>query len=98
MHRLQRPANSQKQHHEPLLRKPGPIHQVRINRILQIPPPKIRQQNIHRLRTLLRPSLRRNAVVDRMDDVWVSLEQRVGLNFFEGKGYGFLAEGAADLF
>jgi len=33
-----------------------------------------------------------------MDDVWVSLEQRVGLNFFEGKGYGFLAEGAADLF
>ena len=39
-----------------------------------------------------------DGVVDRVDDVRVRGEERIGFDFFEGECYGFAAEGAADLF
>ena len=36
-------------------------------------------------------------MVDAVDDVRVGGEERIGFCFFQGKGDGFLTEGAADL-
>lgn len=62
------------------------VDQVRINRILQVPPPKVRQQDIHRLLRAVvlavAPNHRgpaaarvgRDGVVDRLNYVWVREE------------------------
>ncbi|KAL8962521.1 MAG: hypothetical protein Q9193_001075, partial [Seirophora villosa] len=87
------------EHHEPPFGKLGMVDQIRVDRILQVPPPVIRQQYVHGLAPGIAPVVRRgDGVVDGVDDVRVRGEEGVGFDFFEGEGNGFLAEGTADLF
>ena len=73
------------------------IHQIRIDDVLQVASPIVRQQYIHRLgaRIMLVTSY---TVVDRAYDIGMRREERVGFHFCESVGDAFLAEGAADLF
>lgn len=72
------------------------VDQIRVDQVLQVSAAVVRQQDVHRLGRGVR-LIRRDAVVDRVDDIWVRREKRVGLHFFKGLRDGFLAEGAADL-
>jgi hypothetical protein len=80
------------------------VHKICINGILQVSALVVRKENVDGLGpgvaaigAELGPGLGSNAVVDGMDDVLVGRKQRVGFDFFEGMGDGFLAEGTPDL-
>lgn len=72
------------------------VDQIRIDRILQIPPPVVRQEDVDRLGAGV-GAVGRDAVVDAVDDVGMWREEAVRLDLFEGLRHGFLPEGAADL-
>lgn len=73
------------------------VDQVRVDQVLQVPAPVVREQDVDGFGARVR-LVRGDAVVDAVDDVGVRAEEAVGFDFFEGERDGFLAEGAADLF
>lgn len=74
------------------------VDQVRIDRVLQVSAPVVRQEDVDDFGPGIRPVARiLYGVVDGVDDVWVWIEERVGFCFFECEGDGLLAEGTADL-
>jgi len=73
------------------------VHQIRIDDVLQIPPPVVGQQDIYGFRAGV-GAVGGDAMVDRADDVGMRGEECVRFYFFHGLRDGFLAEGAADLF
>jgi hypothetical protein len=97
MHRLQRFANTKHELHQLLFRELGVVDQIRIDHILQIPPPIVREQYIHRLRAGI-IFVARDAVVDTGYDVRMWNEELVRLDFLERMLHGFLAERTPDLF
>lgn len=74
------------------------VHQVRVDHILQVAAPVIRQQNVDSLVLPFAAAFRGDAVVDVVNDSWRVAEQLVGFYFVHGLGDGFLTERASDLF
>lgn len=75
------------------------VDEIRVDRILQVAPPVVRQEDVDCFGAGVGAVAGRDdGVVDCVDDVRVRVEERVGFDFFEGEGDGFAAEGAADLF
>lgn len=81
------------------------IDQIRIDRVLQIPAPVVREQDVHGLGARgARVADTRDAaagvglygVVDGVDDVGGVREEGVGFDFAQGLGDGFGAEEASD--
>jgi hypothetical protein len=73
------------------------IDQICVDHVLQVSAAVVRQQDVDCFCGRI-GAVRRDAVVDGVDDVGVRGEEGVGFYFFEREGDGFLAEGAADLF
>lgn len=75
------------------------IHQIRIDHILQVSPPIIRQQDVDGLALVVAAAaLAGDAVVDAVDDAGAVREDLVRLDLLHGLRDRLLAEGAADLF
>ena len=71
------------------------VDEVRIDHILQVSSPVIRQKYVYGFRAGV-GLVGSDAVVDAMDDVRVRREEGIGFYFFEGLRDGFLAKGTAD--
>ena len=76
------------------------VDQIRIDHILQIAPPIVRQQHIDRFTLIVAAAaaLAGDGVVDAVDDARTLRKHLVCLNLLHGLGDRLGAEGAADLF
>lgn len=97
VHGLQGLAHASEQHHQPPLGESPAVDQVRVDGILQVPPPEVGQQNVDGLVAGVGAVLRDDGMFEGLDDVLMGGEQRIGLDLFEGLRDGFLAKGTADL-
>jgi hypothetical protein len=73
------------------------VDQIRIDHVLQVPAAVVRKEDVDGFGGRI-ALVRRDAVVDRVDDVGVRREETVGFYLLERERDGFLAEGASDLF
>ena len=103
MHRPYSLTGSLEQAKHLLLGEVGAVYRVRINGILEVASLVVWQQNIDCFRagfaavgSKFRSRFRRNAVVNRVDNVVRGCEQAVSFDFLQGLRDGFLAEWAAD--
>lgn len=73
------------------------IDKVRIDSILEVSSPIVREKNIDGLAARISLILcRTDTVIDRGDDVGMGVEERISFDFLQSEGDGFLTEGAAD--
>ncbi|PFH61787.1 hypothetical protein XA68_16316 [Ophiocordyceps unilateralis] len=73
-------TNAQEEHHEMTFGKSGPIDEIGVNHILQIPAPIIRQQDVDRLGRLIGAAFRRDRMVHGRDDGGDVSEESVRLH------------------
>lgn len=74
------------------------VYQVRIDHILQVAAPVIRQQDVDGLVLPFAAAFRGDAVVDVVDDSRRVAENLVGFYFVHSLGDGFLTKRASNLF
>lgn len=97
VHLAQRLAHTQEELQEALLGELGVVDQVRVDQVLQVAPPVVREQHVDGLGGLAAAALRGDRVVDAVDDARGVGKELVGVDFLHRLGDRLGAEGASDL-
>ena len=71
------------------------VDEVRIDKVLEVASPIVWEEDVYCLGAWI-GFVRRDGVVDAVDDIGMWREEGVGFDFFEGEGNRFLAKGTAN--
>lgn len=96
MHRLQSSANAQEENHQSSFGKIRVVNEVRVDHVLQIAAPVVREEYVYGLGARIR-FVAYDAVVDTVYDIWVWREESVCFNLLHRLRNRFLPEGTSYL-